>query len=334
MITLLRAESYRWVQRRGLWVGAIVALVFTVGPALLMLLSAVPPNEQDVARAAAEYDRYLQEWEAGHAEWYAECLSSAAVSSEGAGGDGAVGCAEINTRPLAEDWIPQPMRWDDGVKIAGLIGSGVGGFVVLIAAASFWGAEFRQGTISTWLTFVPNRTRVWLAKFTVAVTAGVLTVVLLNLVALLVVGIGIAILQGATGIGGFAAIPAIVGRGALFGALTSLLGAAVAVLFRSTIAAAVLPVAYVFAGIFGSLMLLLPGAESIQPLMPGMNISALLEGGTTYHVPERIVTESGIDTTYVERHLSFLHGVVYVGTITAAATLASLLVFQRRDVTD
>lgn len=323
MMTLLRAESYRWAQRRGLWVGAIVALVFTVGPALLMLPSAVPPNEQDIARAAAEYDQYVQEWEAGHAEWYADCLSSTPTS-----------CAEINTRPVAEDWIPQPMRWDDGVKIAGLIGSGVGGFVVLIAAASFWGAEFRQGTISTWLTFVPNRTRVWLAKFAVAVTAGVLTVVLLNLVALLVVGVGIAILQGTTGVGGFAAIPAIVGRGALFGALTSLLGAAVAVLFRSTIAAAVLPVAYVFAGIFGSLMFLLPGAESIQPLMPGLNISALLEGGTTYHVPERIVTESGIDTTYVERHLSFLHGVVYVGAITAAATLASLLVFQRRDVTD
>ena len=329
MMTLLRAETYRWAQRRGLWAGAIVALVFTVGPALLMLPSAVPPNQQDVARATAEYDQYVKEWEAEHAEWYAECLASVATS-----GEGADGCAEINTRPVAEDWVPQPMRWDDGVKIAGLIGSGVGGFAVLIAAASFWGAEFRQGTISTWLTFVPNRTRVWLAKFAVAVTAGVLAVVLLNLVALLVVGAGIALLQGATGVGSFAAIPAIVGRGALFGALTSLLGAAVAVLFRNTIAAAVLPVAYVFSGVFGSLMFLLPGAEFIQPLMPGLNISAILEGGTTYYVPERIVTESGIDTTYVERHLSFLHGVVYLGTITAAATLASLLVFQRRDVTD
>ena len=329
MMTLLRAETYRWTQRRGLWLGALAALVFTALPTLFMLTSAAPPSESAIDTATVQYEQHLKEWEADHITWYDECVSSTAAV-----GGSEADCAEIKTRPSADDWIPHPMRWDDGLKAAGQIGSGIGGFAMLIAAASFWGAEFRHGTISTWLTFVPNRTRVWVGKFVVVLVAGMLALALFNLVALLIMGVGIAILQGAMGVGSFAEVPAIVGRGVLFGALMSPLGAAVAVLFRSTIAAAVLPVAYVFSGIFGSVLFLLPGAEFIQPLLPWLNISAILEGGTNYYLPERVMTDSGVQTDYVERHLSFLHGVVYVGVITGTLTLASLLVFQRRDVTE
>lgn len=331
MTNLIRAELLRWVHRRGLWVTLVAGCLVAVLASLTTAANIAPPTEEQVAQAREGFASYQADWEADHDQWYADCLASMETS-----GEAEASCRSILVPPVESDWIPRPIDWVSSSRSAALVGAVIAGLVALALGASFWGAEFRHGTLGTWLTFAPERNKVWLAKGLVLAVMSAAAAVLVQGVVLGLQAGMFATLQGPVAIGSWSVPAGIALRGLGSAAMVALVGGSLAVLFRNTIAAAAVPVAYLLAsGVFGVTQML-PGGGSAAAWLPETNITAYLEDGTTYWVRGTLAeaaTQGGV-TPMVERSLSFGHGLTYLLVLTAGIALASLIVFHRRDVAD
>ncbi|WP_232548680.1 ABC transporter permease subunit [Propioniciclava soli] len=321
---VIAAEALRWLRRRGLWATVAVFLLLAVMSGVAMAASAEPPDEATVAQAKVDYASYLADWNENHQEWYQDCLDATPEDE-----NPQAMCAETLAAPVESDYVPAPLAWADGMRSAAIFAGILGGMLAMLVAASFWGAEFRHGTIATWLTFVPDRTRVWTAKNVVAVLMSAVAALVMSAVVLGVTTIGFVMFQGPASVGDWGPPLGIAARGLGFAALAALIGAAMAVLFRNTVAAAAVPVAYlVLTSMFGAVTYV-PGLEFLATLMPETNLMAYLALGTTYWVPALEPGEG-----MVERHLPFAHGLTYLLVLTGALAVASLIAFQRRDVAE
>ena len=326
MRRLLVAETSRWLARRGLWITLACGIAVACLAAMSMISAARPPSGASVE----EGRRYFAE---AHANWvehskddYQACLDSVTV-------DAAKECAGLLEEPKEADFVPQPLRWADAVSGAANAGAGLGGILAMVLAASFWGAEYRHGTVSTWLTFVPNRTRVWVSRFAVLAVAGALVVLVMEALLLAAAAGGVWVLQGSAAVGSPDAALAIAARGLGFGAMMAALGGALAVLTRTTIAATAIPIVYLFLQMSVGVLYLIPGFERLAGWLPEHNIAAYLNNGTTYNIPVDRVTEHGVVTDFVERTLPFAQGLVYLSVLVGVVAAGSLLAFRRRDVT-
>ncbi|MDN5571765.1 MAG: ABC transporter permease subunit [Propionibacteriaceae bacterium] len=332
MKNLIAAEVLRWLHRWGLWATVVGGLIAAALIGLSMTSGVQPPSEEQVAGARAEYSRYVVDWEANHQAWYDDC-----VRLTPAGADAQAACADTLQRPVESDWIPQPTRWEDAARPTALLGAVLGGVLALLLGASFWGAEFRHGTLATWLTFAPDRTRVWLAKNLVVLGAGVAASALVTALFLGIETAAFALWQGPGSIGDWSVPLGIALRGLGFGAMAGLMGASLAILFRNTIAAAAVPAAYVVVGLMFNAFVLIPGYEALTVWLPETNLQAYLDFGATYWVrgtAEEAIAQGASGTPRVERTLSFANGLIYLLTLTGGLALAGLVAFQRRDVTD
>lgn len=328
MIRLVGAETHRWLARRGLWVALAGAFAIVAVICATLVLSTRPPSGAEVDAGRRSFAEAHAYWVQNHETEYAQCLESLPA------GEPRPEEACRMEEPQEEWYIPQPLGWSDATSAATVGGASVAGLVALFMAASFWGAEIRSGSLATWLTFVPARPRVWAAKMVVSAVAGAAVAAVLVLVGLLVAWLAITLNQGPDAVGDWAGPLQAAGRGVAFGAMMALVGAGLAVVFRSTVAAIAVPLGYLFVQGMLGILYTIPGFEKLTDFLPENNVRAFLEGGTTYAVPVTRVTPQGLEHEWVEKTISLAHGAVYLLVFVAIAGLVSLAVFQRRDVTE
>lgn len=326
MTRLLRAETHRWLARRSLWftlmsVFAIAAMIW-----ISLVNGTQPPSGPQVEQAKVAHAREHADWVANHEQYRQDCLDSvpAAEAEE----------ACQFPEPQLDWFIMQPIDWEAATQVATVGGAVVGALGALMMAASFWGAEYRHGSLSTWLTYVPSRGRVWASKMFVGAGFGAVVTGVVALACMLVAWAAVALQQGPAAVGAWWTPLLNILRGVGFGVLTALLGAALATLFRNTVAAVAVPLGYMLLqGLFG-ILAAVPGYVHLQRWLPENNIRAFIEGGLTYDVSIQRMTPGGLVWDSVRQTISFGQGAAYLIVLVGLFAVASVLVFLKRDVTD
>lgn len=322
MSNALRAEVRRLLARR-LTVVALLGVLAVIGLFQLQVNAMVkPPSAEDIAMAQSSYDEYLQDWEANHEEWEAECLDSGGTGEE---------CAE--PRPQASDWGLAATPYDQAVPTAVSFGVYLGGLVIFVVAASFIGAEVSTGSLANWLTFVPNRGRVYASKL---VVAGVFALLVGLLVGAVTVGVSALItLAHGQSLTGLEEVAGMAARGSLVVFVFGVLGFCIGMLTGSTGATMGVLLGGIFVIFVHSVLQFASAwAQRLSPWTPNLNLTAILENGTTYLAPsgsEPVPDDSG--QTGVEATLSLSHGLGYWAVLLAILIVITWVVFRRRDVT-
>ena len=322
MINALRAESRRLLSRR-IVVISLIALLGLIALFQLQVNSLIaPPSAAQVASAQQDYDEYLKDWEENHEQWEADCVDSGGTAEE---------CAM--PRPTLADWGLAPSPFDEAVTPAISFGVFLGGMLLFIAMASFIGAEASTGSLANWLTFQPNRTTVMVSKLIVVAVFSVLTGAAVGVLTVAASSL-IAAIHGQP-LTGFDSIAATAARGIIVLAIFGVVGYAVGLLTSSTGASiGVLLGGFFLTYVLAILTFTSRWAQFLAPFSPGMNLVAILEGGTTYEVssgPSTPLTPEG--EGYVTKTLSLAHGLGYWAVLLAALLVITWSVFRRRDVT-
>ncbi len=326
MINVLRAEFSRWVARRGLWMAALALLAVMGLFAVSIWFATRPPSGEELDRAKQWYAEAVADWEINGERYLEECLADATTDAD------REGCQSM--RPEESHFVAPPMSWKDAAGQGPLAGAVVGSLGAMLMAASFWGAEYRQGSLSTWLTFVPGRGRVWGAKMGVAAVAGALVAFGCAAVGLLAAWVSVVAHQGPDAVGVWTEPVQMLARAAGLGAVFAVIGGALAVGFRNTVAAVALPLAYLlFQGLF-RIVSSIPGAHHLVTWMPENNVIAYLRHGYTLQVPLTRVGPTGVEWSTVEKTITFGQGLLYLVVIATLCALASWVLFRRRDIAE
>ncbi|RXW32621.1 hypothetical protein [Propioniciclava flava] len=216
----------------------------------------------------------------------------------------------------AEGGIPA-----DGLMLScGLIGS----FLCLCLGATYWGADFRHGTISSLLLFVPSRTRLWVARTLALALASMGMMLIVAGHPVLRILLRHATVMAASGTAGV--LPMLV-RVLVLGVVSGLAGGFLGIVFKNTAGAVLVPL--------GALMVrwlltdvVVEHAVWMVRFLPDTYVSALLQGETT--VPWRVDASGelmNITVTYPEA----------LGGTTLLLTLLGVLswaLFRYRSVTE
>ena len=195
-----------------------------------------------------------------------------------------------------------------------------------LVAASFVAAEWTSGALATWLTFVPDRLRVFGTKLAaVLVASGAIGVLTLGLAFAVLV----AIVRGYGGsLEGAADLLATGGRSLLMVMVAGIFGFCVALATRRTGPAVGLVLGYlVLAYVLNIVVVTSPALSTLPLWLPEHNVLAVvLDGTTSYSYDD----EGG---NQVERTVTLSHAAAYWVTLTGAVLVGSALLFRRRDVT-
>jgi ABC-2 type transport system permease protein len=321
MTRLIAAELRRLASRRMSWV-AVLLLLLGVGLFQLAVNDQVaPPSATEVAQNQQYLDQARQDWQANHAQNEKECLDS---------GESAADCS-----------FPEPTAADYGLAptpFADVAGSAVGlsAFLALLASyllsASSIGAEYTTGAIANWLTFVPQRLRVYASKLVAVVLASAALGALVNFGMFGLAALVTRLHGGA--LAGAGPVAATSGRAVVLAMLAGVIGFCLALVTRHTVAAVGLVLGYlVVAFVVQGLSSFVAALHGVPPWMPDQNLLAFLQHGSTYSIAVQTPTPDGIDYNQIEKHISFGHSVAYWAVVLVVAVGGSALVFRRRDVT-
>ncbi len=321
MIRLIAAELNRLLSRR-LTIVLALGVIAIVGLFQIAVASAVtPPSAEQVAAARQGYEQDLKDWQENHESYQQECADSGGAESE---------CT-----------IPAPTEQDYGLAptpFGDIVGPGVGFAVVMamlaayLLAASYIGAEYSTGSLGNWLTFVPQREKVYAAKIVaLALASTALGLVSAGLMVGLACIVTTAIGQPLTGIGSVSATAA---RGIPLVVFAALVGFCIAMLTRHTVAAlgALLGYGLVVLGL-NILSYLVPALSLLKRWQIETNVQAFLSYGHDYQVIKRVVSVEGVNIEGAVRTLTFGASAAYLGILLLAFLAVTLVVFRRRDVT-
>ncbi|MCM0619534.1 ABC transporter permease subunit [Nocardioides bruguierae] len=211
--------------------------------------------------------------------------------------------------------------------------------LLLLMGATFAGHDWSTGSMSNQLLYETRRTRVWLAKALVVGVAGlVVSAVLLGALwggLLLLASSRDLPVPDAVVADGWAQVA----RTAVAAALATLLGFALAMLFRSTVAT--IAVLFALAVSTGGLVAAAGLFSESSRWDPVTNIAALVEGSASYYVDEGLDRECYTSYGEVrgrlpgcdpERTVGAVQGGLYTGLGVVVVGAASVLVHRRRDV--
>lgn len=223
------------------------------------------------------------------------------------------------------DEPPVPALTDFGES--GLLLAAFGAMLAAyLVAASFVAAEWTSGALATWLTFVPNRLRVFGTKLAAVVIAAA---AIGGLTLGLAVGVLAAIVRGYGGsLDGAADLVATSGRSLLMVVVAGIFGFCVALVTRRTGPAVGLVLGYfVVAYVFNIVVATSPALSTLPLWLPEHNVLAVvLDGTTNYSYDDQ-------GEHQVERTVTLAHAAAYWITLTGAVLVGSALLFRRRDVT-
>jgi ABC-2 type transport system permease protein len=317
---LIWAEVSRLLSRRLTGIAMIVMLLGIAGYQLVVNDALSPPSTEERAAAARSYQQAHQDWAAGREQYEKECRDTGAPPGE---------C--VIPEPTLAEFTGDSTSFKEATSAALRLSTLFVALVTFTIAASFIGAEYTSGAITSWLTFVPRRSHVfWSKLLTVAGFAALVG----TLAAMLVLGASLILarLHGSD----IHAIPELARlgvRGVLPIVVLAVLGFCVALLTRHTAGAigillAALVVSFVRIGVLGSHA----WAQRMTPWTPEGNIAALIDRSYTYAVPVETVTQDGVTVELVEGAVSLTHGLVYWSIILLLVIVGSLLIFRHRDV--
>lgn len=170
MTRLLRAELGRYFSRRIVVLLLLAAALFTGVVAAHQIWETRPATASERATAQAQSDTMADE-QAMQSE-LTECQRD---PSSYLGPQATAGDCRTALVPSAETLLPRHrlsvghVLDTDGVRLAALLAA-----VMVLAAATYAGADWASDSISTQLTFQPSRAKVWSAKALTALLASAL----------------------------------------------------------------------------------------------------------------------------------------------------------------
>ncbi|HWJ08605.1 MAG TPA: hypothetical protein VNS46_04470 [Nocardioides sp.] len=333
MMRLLAVELRRYLRRRAVVLLLAACVVVPVVIGVTQVYNTRPLSDEAVADAQAQVER--DRANPDYQQTIDDCIAH--PGEWGVGGSGAA--AEEQCRAQIEpqlDWyLYRPVldlddeQDDSGVAIASLLA-----ILLLLAGTTFTGHDWNSGSVSNQLLFEPRRERIWAAK-AIVVTGAALVVAAVVMTAYWS-GLGlVASSRDVLGEGQLLDAYQMGWRAAGVAAAASLLGYALTMLFRSTVATIGILLG---ASVAGSLLLFALGVS--ERWNPAVNLAALIENGTTYY-SENACAEAGdhafdddlyYEGDYCEIEVSFGDGALYTGTFLVLAAAASFVSFRRRDV--
>lgn len=324
MSRLIRAELLRLRSRRLTWI-ALAAVLLVVALTQLAVYSSVKPltaAEQNQAQVA--FQKAQQEYEQNKEQL---ARDAEACVAQGAPRE------DCEYRPRIEDFAQRsviPFSEVAGLSVTTAVF--LSALALLMLSASLVGAEFSSGALANWLSFVPERTKVYASKLVALLVAGVAGTALLT-------GATIGVTVLLTRIAGaevdkVAEVLAMGGRGLLLAVIAVVLGFGLAMLTRHTIAAAGTVLGYLLLSfVLTIVMFSQPGLQVLKRVLPENNALALLENGHRY---TNVVNTQGPDGQYnfteTEHVITFAQGSLYWAVVLVAVLAVSYLVFRRRDV--
>jgi ABC-2 type transport system permease protein len=335
MIRLVGVELTRLRWRR-----AVLLLLLACFVAPLLIWAGTAWETRPVTEAELAQAQEQAELDAAQ-PWVADELARCERRPEEFGGPG------MTADQCAEMIVPRPEHYlyRTPLDLAGMPdGQGVAVVVIvsallLIMGTTFAGHDWNTGSMSNQLLFDPRRARLWLAKAAAVLVTGVLVVTAVLLLfwgatAMLAVQRDIDVSGGT-----WDAIVSHGLRGIVLAALAGLLGYALTMLFRSTVAT--LGVGFA-AAMGGSLLLVGVFGDRAQAWLPTSNFLAVLMDGFEYYVFTaecQAEMDQGIamgpGEVYVDpcmAEVSMSQGVVYWAVLLTLAVALSVLSFRRRDV--
>jgi ABC-2 type transport system permease protein len=321
MIRLLGAEINRLRSRRFTLI-TLIAVLLVLAIFQLQVNSAVsPPSAAAVAANEAQYERDLKEWQEHHLEWEQECVDAGQPREQ---------CAAVP--PSRQDYGLEAVPFAEVAQIGLLLAIYLTALAMFLVAASFIGAEFTTGAIANWLSFIPRRGPVFASKL-ITLVAFALTVSVLASAFTLGAAAVLTSLYGGE-ISGTRSLLATAGRGVAVAGILAVIGYCVALMTRHTAAALGVLLGYLFVWFIRNAVLSDQGwAQRLTPWAPEANLAAIVENGHKYFIPQKTLTEGGVNIDYLERTVSFNSGAVYWAVLLTGLILAALVLFRRRDVT-
>lgn len=315
MTNLLRAELNRLRSRRLALAALLIVLVAMVGLLILVNDTVTPPPPAEQASAQAEYERANRGWEIVEKK-----------------------CADNTMNDVSQCSMTKPQLSDFGGQLdyQAAATEALSSTVALIAlvgfivGASMIGAEYSTGTIGNWVTHMPRRSHVFIAKI-IALALGTAIVTILASAVILA---GTAILVTAHGekVHHGSSVILMGGRGVLIAVALTAVGFCVALLGRHTAAALGLLIAYLFLWYVRGSVLNEAQAGAVDRWTPDGTLKAILENGYEYTVP--VGRGAGDDFYYdfVPHYVTVGHGLAYWAVLLLGVVGAAFVVFRRRDL--
>jgi ABC-2 type transport system permease protein len=323
MTRLLLAELGRLRSRRLTWIAvALVALVI----ALLQIAvwqSVKPLTPAELAQGQAQYQQARQDYEQNreqYAEQEKQCVDAGNTAEQ------------CHYEPKPEDYASRSViPFPEIAKITLTSSVFLTTLTLLLLGASFIGAEYTSGALANWLSFIPERGKVFATKLlALTLVAAVFTALTSAVTIVAAVLVSRAVGGSVSEVGNLFQIG---GRGVLIGVIGTVLGFCLAMVTRHTIAAAGVVLGYLLvSSVVTALVQSIESLQGLVPWLPESNLQAILNHGYSYQVYGRVITDSGGDVSYVERSISFAHGLGYWAVVVAVAVAATFAVFRRRDV--
>jgi len=331
---LLGVELARFRWRRAvkvLLVACFLIPLFVLGGTAW---STRPVSEQDLSEAQAIADREAQQPYVQ--DQIDDCVEDPEMyfGPEQPAGDLEVACTDMAT-PRAEWFVSrQPLEMVQLVDDLGTAVPMILSVLLLLAAATYVGADWNSGSMSNQLLFEPRRTRVWAAKAGVLALAAAVTAAVVQVL----FWVALDAVARSRGLDVDASVwdrlPGIMARGTLLAVGAALLGYSLTMLFRSTVVTLGILFGVAVAGTI--IISILPLDGDNERWMLHTNVAAVVQDGTTYYNNQGfsacVEQDDGSMLCDGERELPLSGGLRFLGAILLLPGAAGLLTFRRRDV--
>lgn len=323
MRRLLVAELSRLRSRRLTWI-ALVAVLLAIGGLQVAVYQSVKPLTQtEIAQGQAQFEQAKKDYEQNREEYEAgekECLEQ---------GNPADVC---ESEPKQENYTYRsPEKFEDITNVVVTVVVFVTTLAMLFVGASFIGAEYSSGALANWLSFIPERGKVFASKLLALVLA---SAVVGAIASALTIGVGALVTRFADAqVTGVQKIVEMGGRGVAIVVIGAVVGFGLAMLTRHTIAAAGTVLGYLLVSfVISVLSQAIAPLQSLKAWLPENNVLAFLNHGYKYYTYVTTVTEEGSMQQDVEHTISFAHSVGYWSVVLVVVVAVTFAVFRRRDV--
>ncbi|MFB9313899.1 ABC transporter permease subunit [Nocardioides plantarum] len=327
---LLRVELTRLRWRRAVLLLLAATVLVPVVLAIVKVAELAPPSPDAYEQAVAAAEREAQQ------PYVQDSIEDCIANPDdyvGTAIEDVEGACRDSYAPVPEQFLPSSLDLAYEREDSGYVAAVFVGMIAILIGTTFVGHDWNTGSMGNQLLFESRRLRVWGAK-AVAVTAatGVAAAVGLSAFWFVLAArfqlAGVHVPDGALLAGleqGW--------RGAGVAALAALAGFAITMLSRSTVFTLGLLLGIAVAG--GLLISFF--ADDPGWVDPTVNVSAVIQDGTTYYVdvPESCYSDTSYDDTgdcASERRRSLGQGLGYLAILTPVVVGASAVSYRRRDV--
>jgi len=324
MTRLLRAELLRLRSRKLTWI-ALAGVLLVVGLTQIAVYTSVRPlTATEQAQAQVQFQQAQQEYERDkdrNEQDVQDCMAQGSPREQ---------CEYV---PRLEDFAQRTVSsFKEMADLSVTVAAFVSALGLLLLSASVVGAEFSSGAMSNWLSFIPERTKVYTAKLVGLLLGGVAATVLVTALA-----IGLTVLLtriAGADVTSVRPVLATGARGLLLAVIAVVVGFTLAMLTRHTIAAAGAVLGYLFLSfVLQIVMGALPGLQAVKRLQPEYNALAVLQHGYHYVDYVNVQGPNGqYDYTETPHVITFGASSLYWAVVLVVLLAVSYLAFRRRDL--